>query len=117
MAEASFRHGDPVMCDYTPSADVSAGDVIVVGDVPVIAHTDIPKDTLGAVAVGGGVYQCIADGAISAGTKVYWDDTANKVTATATGNAHIGFVAPGSASSADGDPILVVHRPDAVTGV
>lgn len=112
--QAQFRHGDPLMVDYTPTAaDVAAGDVVVIGDLACIAHQKITKNTLGAVAAGGGVYRVTADGALSAGVKVYWDDTANKVTATSTNNKVFGYVAPNNAASADGDQIDVIHAPEA----
>jgi predicted RecA/RadA family phage recombinase len=50
MALFDFLHGDPLMIDHTPSSAVSAGDVVIVAGKACIAHTDIPADTLGAVA-------------------------------------------------------------------
>lgn len=107
--QATYRHGWPLMADHTPNAAVAAGDVIVVGTRVCIAHSAIAADALGAVAVGGGVYDVTADAALAAGAKVYWDDTANKVTATAGANKVFGYVAPGSSSAADGDTIRAVH--------
>lgn len=37
--------------DYVPAADVAAGDVVVIGDIVGVAQFDIPKGTLGAVAL------------------------------------------------------------------
>lgn len=111
MAQATLKHGGVTMCDYTPGSAVTAGDVVVIGDVAVIAHKDIAASALGAVAVSGGVYTVTGDAAIAAGKKVYWDDTANKVSETASGNAHIGHVAPGSSCSGDGAACDVVHSP------
>ena len=62
--------------DYTPTADVSAGDVVVQGELVGVAKLDIEADALGALAVSGvfdfpktaGVGE-----AISAGANVYWD--------------------------------------------
>jgi predicted RecA/RadA family phage recombinase len=79
MATAQLIH-DGNSIDYTPSsggADVSAGDVIVQGDLIGIAKLDIAAGTLGALAVTGvfdlpktaGVGE-----AIGAGAKVYWDE-------------------------------------------
>lgn len=109
MGQADLHHGTPVMVDYTPGSAVTAGDVIVQNDVPNIAHSDIAANRLGAVAQGGGVYKCTADAAIVVGKKVYWNDTANKVTETATGNKLFGLTV--TASAADGDAIYVEHRP------
>ena len=67
MAEATFRHGSPVMVDYTPSGgNVAEGAVVVIGTVTGntagygvmagIAHRPIVNSMLGALAMGGGVY-------------------------------------------------------------
>ena len=111
MAETTFRYGDPLMTDYTPGGAIAAGEVVVLATAVGIAHLDIAASELGAISAGGGVYDTIADGALAAGAKVYWDDTANKVTATATANKMLGHVESGSSSAADGDTIRVVHSP------
>lgn len=111
MAQADFYHGDPVMVDYTPGSAVSAGDVVVVAGVPMVAHADIPANTLGAVAAGGGVYTVTGNGAIAAGTRVYWIDADNEVTATPGGNRFFGFTV--SACAGDGSTCTVLHVPDA----
>ena len=114
--EALMRHGTPLMVDYTPSSAVSAGDVVVVGELPLIAHDDIAADELGALAAGGGVYKVTAGGAASAGAVVYWDDTNDKVTTTSTGNKTFGYVAPDNSAAADGDEIDVIHAPGVRAG-
>ena len=63
--------------DYTPEADVSAGDVIVLGDLVVISKFDIPAGVLGALAAVGvfDVPKTAGEGeAIAFGLKVYWDE-------------------------------------------
>lgn len=88
MAEATFRHGDPVMVDYTPSSgNVSAGQVVLLGSVTAntsgtgavaaIAHRDITNNTLGALAVHGGVYDVTNLNNAANGAKVYGDDSNN----------------------------------------
>lgn len=109
--QAIFRHGTPIMSDYTPGSAISAGDVVVVDDVPCIAHSDLVSGRLEAVAMRGGAYECAADAAIVAGSKVYWDDTNNKVTETATGNKGFGYIEAGSSAAADGDKVNVIHAP------
>ena len=75
MATAKFiQTGDSI--DYTPSAAVTAGDVVVQEDLVGVAKLDIAANVLGALAVAGvfdfpktaGVGEAIA-----AGAKVYWD--------------------------------------------
>lgn len=103
MAEATFRHGDPVLVDYTPSSgNVAEGQVVVVGSVTantsgtgaiaMVAHRPITNNTLGALAVRGGVYDVTNLNNAATGAKVYWDDTNNKVTTVSTNNAVFGWV-------------------------
>ena len=49
---AEFVHEGNAI-DYTPGADVSAGDVVVQGDLVGVAKRDISANTLGALAVAG----------------------------------------------------------------
>lgn len=107
--QATFFHGEPLMIDYTPGSAVSAGDVVVQGDAPMIAHVDIAANRKGALALGGGVYKVAADGAIGILKRVFWDDSANKVTLTASGNKPFGWTI--TAASTDGDLIYVAHDP------
>lgn len=75
MATAIFIHEGKAI-DYTPGADVSAGDVVVQGDLVGIAKLDIASGNLGALAVTGvfDVPKTAGVGeAIGAGAKVYWD--------------------------------------------
>lgn len=103
MAEATFRHGDPTMVDYTPSSgNVAEGQVVVVGTVTantsgtgavaMVAHRPITNNTLGALATQGGVYEVTNLNNAATGAKVYWDDTNNKVTTVSTNNAVFGWL-------------------------
>lgn len=63
--------------DYTPTADVTAGDVVIQNDLVGVAKLDIPAGALGALAVTGVFDFPKATGAgtaIAAGVKVYWDE-------------------------------------------
>jgi len=75
MATARYvQTGDAI--DYTPSSDVSAGDVVVQGELVGVAKLDIAADALGALAVTGVFDFPKATGegeAIDAGAEVYWD--------------------------------------------
>jgi hypothetical protein len=122
MADATFRHGEPLMIDYTPGAgDIDAGDVVVVGTVGAntggtgalacVAHTDIANNVLGALAAGGGVYDiiCLQNSVI--GTKVWWASaTPTKVTTTSTNNAMFGIVV-GNAGGGANSVCRVLHAP------
>ncbi len=94
MATAQFIH-DGNTIDYTPSADVAAGDVVVQGELVGMAKLDIAADALGALAVTGVFDLPKATGAgtaIAAGANVYWDvaDGEAKEDAEAGANKLIG---------------------------
>ena len=75
MATGQFIH-DGKAIDYTPGADVTAGDVVVQADLIGIAKLDIAADNLGALAVTGVFDLPKTTGvgeAIAAGAEVFWD--------------------------------------------
>jgi predicted RecA/RadA family phage recombinase len=94
MTTARFIQ-DGKSIDYTPGADVSAGDVVVQGDLVGIAQLDIASGALGALAVTG-VFDLPktagVDEGIAAGAKVYWDvaDAVAKTDAEAGANKYLG---------------------------
>lgn len=92
--QARFIKGNYQTIDYTPVADVSAGDVIIDGDLTLIAHNDIAAGELGALAIDGGVYEAVKDGTsgpvFALGDWLYWDDSNNEAVASATSNAILG---------------------------
>src|SRR5690606_31251818 len=111
--KAIFRHGDPIMVDYTPVSDVEAGDVVVVGDVPMVAHSDIAANTLGALACGGGVYDVVKDtgtstAVFSAGKVMFWDVGDQQINED-SGNPHFGESV--AAASDDDETVRVHHNP------
>lgn len=115
MADATFRHGAPVMIDYTPATgNVAAGDVILLGNLTgltnVIAHTPIANTKLGAVASGGGVYEVVNLNNAANGDKVYWDAATDKVTTESTNMSLFGFVVRGGAGG-DNSKCLALHKP------
>lgn len=76
--------------DYTPTANIAAGDIVIIGGIVGVAKLDIPANELGAIAVTG-VYDMVkATGAITAGATVYWDASAKNVTTTESENTAIG---------------------------
>jgi predicted RecA/RadA family phage recombinase len=113
MFEAQYLTGDPLMVEHTPGSAVAAGDVVVVGNTPRIAHRPIPANEPGALAAGGGVYLCKAQAGsdVGAGVKVFWDNTNNVVSTTATGNLAFGFTVAAITKATYG---AVVHQPDGV---
>jgi len=82
MATATFIHEGSAI-DYTPAADVSAGDVVVQNDLVGVAKRDIPANTLGSLSVAGVFDFPKATGggtAIDEGLDVYWDAAAGEAT-------------------------------------
>jgi hypothetical protein len=115
MADTTFRHGDPVMVDYTPAAgDLAAGAVILVGNTAGftcgIAHLPITNSTLGALASGGGVYDALNLNNAATGAKVWWDNSAKKVTTVSTNNALFGFIVASGGGGANTN-CRVLHKP------
>ena len=105
MATATFVH-DGKSIDYTPGADVSAGDVVVQNDLIGIAKLDIALGALGALAVTGvfDVPKTAGVGeAIDAGVKVYWDvaDGVAKEDAEAGANKYLGKTVVAAAGDDD----------------
>ena len=101
MTQAVYVQDDESV-DYTPTIDVAAGDVVVQADLVGIATKPIKANQLGALAVEGvfDFAKATSGGsALAAGTSVYWDDTANVVTTTATGNKLIGKVVRAAADA------------------
>ena len=92
MPTARFVH-DGNLVDYTPGSAVTAGDVVVQGELVGVAKVDIPANVLGALAVTGVFDFPKATGtgtAIATGANCYWDATNQRATTTASGNKLIG---------------------------
>ena len=105
---AEFIH-DGKSIDHTPSAAVSAGDVVVQGDLIGIAKLDIAANTLGALATQGvfDVPKTAGEGeAITAGAKVYWDvaDGVAKTDSETGANPYLG-----KAVAAAGDDATIIR--------
>jgi hypothetical protein len=109
------------MVDYTPSGgNVSAGDVVLIGSVTAntggtgaiaaVAHKDITNSTLGALSVGGGVYDVVNLNNAANGAVVYWDDTNDKVTTVSTNNAVFGYIVDDGAGGAN-STARALHHP------
>ena len=109
MTATYIHEGNSI--DFTPAADIAAGEVVVQGELVGVAKIDIKANTLGALAVTGVFDFPKATGAstaIAEGIDVYWDDTANQATAdSATGaNKRIGRSV---ASAGDNDATVRVR--------
>jgi len=110
MALAIFIH-DGAAIDYTPGANVAAGDVVVQGELVGIAKTPIAASALGALAVDGVFDLPKATGggtAITAGAVVYWDAGASQATTSAAAGANK-LLGKTIAAAADADATVRVR--------
>ena len=109
MTAKFIQRGDAI--DYTPGADVSAGDVVVQDDLVGVAKLDIKANALGALHVAG-VFdfpkESGASTAIAAGARVYWDvaDGVAKADDESGANKEIGKTVK---AAADADALVRVR--------
>ena len=99
ITQPTVRHihgGETV--DYTPAANVAAGDVIVQGAFAAIALRDILAYEKGSLAIEGSFDfpKATGDGGLTVGALTYWDATNVVATSTASGNAYLGKVEIGT---------------------
>lgn len=73
--------------DYTPTAAVTGGDVVVLGSIVAVAVDDIAANVKGAVVIDGIFKVPKITGAITVGSKVYWDPAGTPVTGDASSGA------------------------------
>lgn len=94
---AKFVSGLQEMVDYTPGSDVSAGDVVVQGELIGIALRDISSGDLGALCISG-VVDLPREGstAFTAGQAVYWDEDGDPESGDAGSGAAVDSTANGS---------------------
>lgn len=120
MPEATFVHGEYRTMDHTPAAGaVDAGDMVLIGSVTAntagtgallaVAHHDIANGTLGALAIGRGVYDCMVASNYAAGTKVYKPSGNAILTSTGTNNALFGVTL--EAAAAANAVVQCLHQP------
>lgn len=107
-----FRQEGAVI-DYTPSGAVTAGDVVVIGTIPMIAPKDIAASVKGALALTGVFKVPQKAEVITAGDAVYWDATGDPVTGTAgtgaaTGTASVNIMGVAIATTTDADTYVYV---------
>jgi hypothetical protein len=123
MADATYRNGDCVMVDYTPSSgNVAEGTILALGTVTantsgtggfcVVANRPITNNALGAVSAGGGVYAVVNLNNAATGAKVYWDlqNNTRKVTTVSTNNVQFGYIVASGGGGAN-TTCYALHSP------
>jgi predicted RecA/RadA family phage recombinase len=99
MPQATFIQ-DGKYIDHTPAGALASGDVVVQGDLVGVTVRPLAVGELGSLAVDGVFdFNKNTGVAFTVGTILYWDDTNNVVTATATGNKQIGKVVRAAATT------------------
>jgi hypothetical protein len=114
MAEAKLVAGNPQPTDYTPGGgNLAAGQVVLLGNLAGvscgIAAGDIENNKLGALHVGGGIYDVVMLTNLAAYSLVYWDDGNNKVVSTSTNNAVFGVLLEGGTGA--NTTVKALHNP------
>ncbi len=104
----AVMHKKGAMVDYTPGADVAAGDVEVIGTVPMVALVEILSGVLGTLASEGIFDVAKETGAVTAGDAVYWDATGDPVGGVGGSGAAI--------STASGANLMGLAVADAASG-
>lgn len=112
-AQARFISGNAInMVDVPADASTTKtqGDVITIGDIVVVALRDSTSGTQASYARKG-VYDVVkANGSVTAGAKVYWDDDGNPQGGTAStgcattssgGNKLMGYATQAAAETAE----------------
>lgn len=102
------------MVDFTPDDGAkSNGDILLLGNTAGVTcgvvHADVANSTLGAIAVGGGVYDVKVVSNYAAWTKVYWDDANSTLTTTSANMSLFGFTVEEAAAA--NAIVKVLHQP------
>lgn len=100
---SATKKSEGLRIDYTPSSAVASGDVVVIGDIVAVATEPIAANVLGAVDVEG-VFTfpkaTTSASAITAGAKLYWDDSGEVVTTTHGENKTVGYAVAAAGATA-----------------
>jgi len=108
--------------DYTPTSDIAAGEVVVIGSYVGIATEAISSNDVGAISLAG-VFDVVQEAlAITNGVEVYWDADGSSVggtasagcaTTTASGNTFMGFAI--ATTEATDETVRIVLRSSETT--
>lgn len=92
MAKEATYIQDGMIIDYTAASAIVAGQVIPLVTRVGVALEDIAANATGSVKITG-VFECAAETGVAfdVGDQLYWDDTNNRLTKTATGNTPAGI--------------------------
>ena len=102
--------------DITAPAALTSGQGLLLGNLFGVVEGDAASGTAAVLQTEGVVILKKATGTINAGVRVFWDDTAKRVTTTAASNTCIGWhVGLAANTGADNTDILVkLGQPNAL---
>jgi predicted RecA/RadA family phage recombinase len=102
MATNYVQEGNVIT--YTAGADISSGNVLVIGTRVGVALTDIANGDTGSVQMSG-VFNvaCLGTDVVTQGAVLYWDSDPGQATLTSTDNTLMGY-----AFAASGDGVTTV---------
>jgi len=104
------KHHDLVI-PATFDSDQPAGRLVFLGDMPAVTLEPVKASVLCGVAVGAVIEAPRETGSLwRQGTVVYWDDSNNRLTTTATGNKRVGVVVGGGSPSAATRALVLMDR-------
>ena len=94
--------------DVVLAADATTDVPFLLGDLLVVpVKSGLSGQTIACVAQGNVELPKTTGTAITAGAKVYWDNSTGKITTTSSGNKHVGYSSLAAASSATTIPVLL----------
>lgn len=93
MPQLQWVEGNQLTIPYTSVGALSEGDVVVQGVLNgFVLHDVAGAGELVSLVVGNGIVKGISDNTdINVGSPVFWNDTTNKISLTATGNTWLGI--------------------------
>lgn len=95
---------------YTSDGNtIKSGDLVVIGTIAGIAHTNIDDGETGSVHIHGVYNVPKANDAIDLGAKLYWDAKKSVLTTTSTSNTLVG-IAYSAAAEADTHVQLLLNK-------
>lgn len=105
MAKNYIQEGD--VLDYTAGADITSGQMVLIGTKVGVAVTNIANGSQGAMAMEGVFsYAKLSTDAPAQGAALYWDNTNKRLTVSASGNTYAGYAA---AAAANGDATVSIN--------
>lgn len=111
MSETTYRQQGDII-NYTPSVAMTAGEIVVEGELVGAAVTDIAANAEGALRIAGVINAPkLSTDVVVIGNILYWDDGNTRMTTTASTHKVIGIAVEDAGSGvADCDVLLAPQK-------